>query len=137
MSTSSEPTKRIHHGRNIKRFREMLGIKQEGLAFELGEEWSQKRVSVLEQKETVEQDILEQVAKVLKVNSEAIKTFDEDSVINNINTFYDNSAFNFQCTFNPIDKWVESIEQIKDLYERLLKSEQEKIELLQRMQDQK
>lgn len=28
--------KKIHEGRNVKRFREMLGIKQEALAFNLG-----------------------------------------------------------------------------------------------------
>ena len=27
---------KIHQGRNVKRFREMLGIKQEALAFDLG-----------------------------------------------------------------------------------------------------
>ncbi|MEC4054611.1 XRE family transcriptional regulator, partial [Myroides odoratimimus] len=27
---------KIHQGRNVKRFREMLGIKQEVLAFDLG-----------------------------------------------------------------------------------------------------
>jgi transcriptional regulator with XRE-family HTH domain len=135
MNTSPEMTKQIHHGRNIRRFREMLGIKQEGLAFQLGEEWSQKRVSLLEQKEIVEQDILDQVAKILKINSEAIKSFDEESVINNINTFYDHSAFNFQCSFNPVDKWVSALEENKQLYERLLKSEQEKVELLKRLLD--
>jgi DNA-binding XRE family transcriptional regulator len=36
-------SKTIHQGRNIKRFREMLGIKQEALAHELGEDWSQKK----------------------------------------------------------------------------------------------
>lgn len=30
--------KKIHEGRNIRRFREMLGYKQEALAWELGEE---------------------------------------------------------------------------------------------------
>lgn len=30
--------KTIHQGRNVKRFREMLGLKQEGLAFELGDD---------------------------------------------------------------------------------------------------
>jgi len=29
---------KIHQGRNIKRFREMMGIKQEALAHELGED---------------------------------------------------------------------------------------------------
>ncbi|WP_243630223.1 hypothetical protein [Taibaiella soli] len=46
--------KHLHGGRNIKRFREMLGIKQEALAFELGDDWTQKKVSLLEQKESVE-----------------------------------------------------------------------------------
>lgn len=60
------PNKKIRQGRNIKRFREMLGIKQDALAYELGEDWNQKKISLLEQKESVEKDILEQVAKILK-----------------------------------------------------------------------
>jgi hypothetical protein len=32
--------KKIHQGRNIKRFREMRGIKQDALAFDLGEDWN-------------------------------------------------------------------------------------------------
>ena len=58
--------KTIHQGRNIKRFREMLGIKQEALAHELGDDWNQRKVSLLEQKEVVEDEILKQVAGVLK-----------------------------------------------------------------------
>ena len=53
-----------------------LRIKQEGLAYELGEERTQKRVSILEQKEVIEQDILDQVAKILKVPAESIRNFD-------------------------------------------------------------
>ncbi|ACT92216.1 helix-turn-helix domain-containing protein [Dyadobacter fermentans] len=139
MSTSQEMTKHIHHGRNIKRFREMLGIKQEGLAFELGGEWSQKRVSLLEQKEVVEQEILDQVAQILKVPAEAIKNFDEDKALNVIsNTFnsHDSStmnAVNVNPTFNPLDKLIESYDENRKLYERLLTSEQEKVELLKRL----
>ena len=126
----------IHQGRNIKRFREMLGLKQEGLANELGEDWNQKKVSLLEQKEVIDDVLLEQVAKVLKVPKEAIRNFDEDMAVNIIsNTFNNNShdsssfyssALNYQPTFNPIDKIVE-------LYEALVKSEKEKNELLQQM----
>ncbi|WP_090379814.1 helix-turn-helix transcriptional regulator [Dyadobacter sp. SG02] len=137
MSTSQEMTKHIHHGRNIKRFREMLGIKQEGLAFELGEEWSQKRVSLLEQKEVVEQEILDQVAQILKVPAEAIKNFSEEAAINIIaSTLNDNAgSINNNCTinFNPIEKWVEALDENRKLYERLLASEQEKVELLRRL----
>ena len=122
---------KIHIGRNIKRFREMLGIKQEAFATELGEDWNQKKVSLLEQKETIEDDLLQQVAKVLKVPVKAIENFDEKAAINYFNTFNDNSSgFNTNCTFNPLDKVIE-------LYDALVKSEKEKVELLQKMLEEK
>ena len=128
---------KIHHGRNIKRFREMMGIKQEALAFELGEDWSQKKVSLLEQKEEVEEELLKQVAEILKVPTEAIKSFSEKHAINIISsTLNDNAgSINNQCSlnFNPIDKWVEALEENKKLYERLLESEREKVEIMKRM----
>ncbi|MEJ7671699.1 MAG: helix-turn-helix transcriptional regulator [Chitinophagaceae bacterium] len=122
--------KTIHQGRNIKRFREMLGIKQEGLASELGDDWNQKKISLLEQKEVVGDVLLEQVAKVLKVPVEAIKNFDEEKAVHIIsNTFNDSSilnGINYNPTFNPIDKMVE-------LYERMLKEKTEMIEKLERL----
>lgn len=123
--------KQIHQGRNVKRFREMMGLKQEGLALELGDDWNQRKVSLLEQKDIIEPELLEQVAKVLKVPVEAIKNFDEEAAINVIgNSYHDNSTsnVNYHCTFNPIDKIVE-------LYEALVKSEKEKVELLQKFLD--
>lgn len=126
--------KTIHQGRNIKRFREMLGLKQEALSFELGNDWNQKKISLLEQKEEIEPDILEQVAKVLKVPVEAIRNFDEEAAVNIISsTFNDHAvgyARTYSPTFNPIDKVVE-------LYERLLKSEKEKVEAFERMRNEK
>ena len=108
----------------------MLGLKQEALAFELGEDWNQKKVSLLEGKEVVDDGLLEQVAKVLKVPTDAIRNFDEEKAVNIIsNTFHDTKGFinyNPSYNFNPIDKIVE-------LYDALVKSEKEKVEMLQRM----
>jgi transcriptional regulator with XRE-family HTH domain len=136
MSATSEKPNQIHQGRNIKGFREMLGLKQEALAYALGEEWSQKRVSLLEAKETIDDDILEQVAKILKVPTEAIKNFNEEAVFNIIGNTVNNhdqaAFFNYYPTFNPIDKLVELFEENKKLYQELLKSEREKIELLKK-----
>jgi transcriptional regulator with XRE-family HTH domain len=133
MNTTDTP-KNIHQGRNVKRFREMLGLKQEALAIALGEEWSQKRVSLLEQKEVIEDDILNQVAEILKVPVEAFKNFTEEAAINIISsTLHDNAgSINNNCTltFNPVDKWLEVIEENKKLYERLLQSEREKVDIL-------
>lgn len=134
---STESNKHIHQGRNIKRFREMLGLKQETLAYELGDDWSQKRVSMLESKETVEDSILGQIAQILKVPVEAIENFDEQAAVTYFNTFNDNSFSNAQgtfspshCTFNALDKMVKLFEENKKLYERLLASEREKVEIL-------
>jgi len=124
--------KTIHQGRNVKRFREMLGIKQEALALELGDDWNQRKISLLEQKETIEPDLLEQIAKALKVPAEAIRNFDEEAAINiigNTVTNHDNAAVvNYFPTFNPVDKVIE-------LFERLLASEKEKTLLLKEILD--
>ncbi|MGY0040482.1 helix-turn-helix domain-containing protein [Pedobacter sp. NJ-S-72] len=148
-TTEKNRSKKVHEGRNVKRFREMLSIKQEGLAFELGGDWSQKRVSVLESKEKIDDDVLAEIAKVLKVPEQAIRNFDEETALLNINTNFEGSNSGVgalvaggdiiytDCAINPIDKWVETLEKLealqtenKNLYERLLQSEKEKVELL-------
>lgn len=117
----------------------MLGMKQETLAYELGEDWTQKKISQLEAREKIEADILEQVAKILKVSPEAIQRFDEENALNIIsNTFtsHDTStlnAINHNCTFNPLDKLVEAYEENKKLYERLIEAEKEKVAYLERI----
>jgi transcriptional regulator with XRE-family HTH domain len=129
--------KTIHQGRNVKRFREMLGLKQEALALELGDEWNQRKISLLEGKEVIEEPLLQQVAGVLKVPVEAIKNFDEEAAISYFNTFENGSINNghfspnfSNCTFNPIDKIIE-------LYERMLKDKTEMIEKLQKLLSEK
>ena len=71
---------------------------------------------------------------MLGVTAEAIKNFSEEAVINIISsTLHDNAgSVNNNCTlnFNPMDKLLEVIEENKKLYERLLQSEREKVELL-------
>jgi hypothetical protein len=68
------------------------------------------------------------------VPEEAIKNFDEEKAIYNIQNNYEGASSNYSglyhCTFNPIDKLLEVIEENKKLYERLLKAEQEKKELM-------
>lgn len=115
----------------------MLGVKQEALAAELGEDWSQKRVSVLEQKEELEPHILEQVAKILQVPPDAIKNFNEEAAItfigntvNNHDNAAGNSLFMYYPTFNPIEKIVQLYDEKIALLERLLESEREKTKLM-------
>jgi transcriptional regulator with XRE-family HTH domain len=133
----STVTKQNHIGRKISRIRELKDMKQEALAQALG--ISQQTVSAIENSETIEDERLVEVAKALGVSVEAIKNFSEESMVSYFNTFNDNSTANGlvnhanHCTFNPLDKLMESVEENKKLYERLLQSEKDKIEYLEKL----
>lgn len=130
--------KTIHQGRNVKRIREILGIRQEALASELG--ISQQAISQLEQKEALDKEMLEKIASILKVPQSAIENFDEQVAINIIsNTFNENAIINSSGTFNinPVEKWIEALEENRRLYEELLKTEREKNALLERILSEK
>jgi transcriptional regulator with XRE-family HTH domain len=128
MSTATKPN---HIGYKIGRIRELRGLKQEFVAHELNV--SQQTISKIEQSEAVDEQMLEQIASILGVSAEGIKNFSEEAVFNIISNTFNNtssdsstliaSSLNYQPTFNTIEKIVE-------LYERLLQSEREKIELL-------
>lgn len=129
MSTVLKPK---HIGRNISRIRELRGMKQEALAFAIG--ISQQTISNIEGSENVDEDKLNAIAEVLGVSAEAIKNYSDETVLNVINntftnTSHDSSTINsisIQPTFNPLDKVVE-------LFERLVQSEKEKVEYLEKL----
>ena len=136
METEVQPEekKTPHLGRNTQRIREMIGMKQSTLAANTG--YSQQYISKLERSETFADEVLEKVANGLGVKPNVIREFDEEAAINYINNFNDNSVSHVignygTYNFNPIDRWVELLDENKKLYEALLKSEQDKITLLQ------
>ncbi|HFK5575233.1 helix-turn-helix domain-containing protein [Elizabethkingia anophelis] len=133
---------KIHQGRNVKRFREMLGIKQEALVFDIGGDWNQKKVSLLEQKEVIEDALLQKIAEVLKIPVEAIQNFDEEQAVNIISNTFDNGAFlnmGHTPTFNinPIEEIKKLHEEKMELYERMLKEKDEMMARLEKLIDKK
>ncbi|AZA77798.1 XRE family transcriptional regulator [Chryseobacterium joostei] len=128
---------KIHQGRNVKRFREMLGIKQEALAFDLGEDWNQKKISLLEQKDIIEDDLLKAISTALKIPVEAFQNFDEELAVNVIaNTFGDHSIGfqrNDNPTFHPVEQILKIHEEKIALYERMLKEKEEMMERLEKL----
>jgi transcriptional regulator with XRE-family HTH domain len=123
-----------HIGRKISRIRELRGMKQEALAAELG--LSQQAISKIEQSAEVEESALEKIAGALGVPVEGIKKFNEEAVFNIIGNTVNNhdqaAFFNYYPTFNPIDKLLELFEENKKLYQELLQSEREKVEILKK-----
>ena len=80
------------------------------------------------------------------MSSAAIRNFDEEKAIYNIQNNYDQSTNhqNYQPTFNPLDEYRNEVqenrrlvEENKKLYEALLKVEREKIILLERLLNEK
>ncbi|MCG8389654.1 MAG: helix-turn-helix transcriptional regulator [Cytophagales bacterium] len=128
-------------GRKIRHMRELLNFTQEDVAEKLGV--SQQTVSNIESNETVDHDQLLKMAKAMGVSADAIKHLDEDAAVYNIVTTNHGSisgAINDNynnCTFNPLDKLMEAIEKNEKLYEKLLKSEQEKVAMLERFLEEK
>jgi len=134
---SATNTKQIHEGRNVKRFREMLGIKQDALAADLGDDWNQQKISLLEQKETIDPAILQQISAALKIPAQAIQNFDEELAVNIIANTIDNGAIGYQrndnCTLNPIDKLIQLHDEKIALYERMLKEKDEMMARLEKL----
>ncbi|MCP1995460.1 XRE family transcriptional regulator [Flavobacterium sp. HSC-61S13] len=132
---------KIHQGRNVKRFREMLGIKQEVLAFDLGDDWNQKKISLLEQKEHIEVPLLQQISAVLKIPVEAFQNFDEEQAIYNISCNFsdnavNNNGFNIQ-NINPVEKIIELHDQKIALYERMLAEKETMMARLEKLLENK
>lgn len=127
--STTKPDNKVHEGRNIKRFREMMQMKQDALAAALGDDWNQQKVSLLEQKETVDPAILAQVSSILKIPVEAFRNLSDEQAVNIIsNTFHDTQGLiNYNPTFynDPIDKLVKLHEEKIALYERMLKEKDE------------
>jgi len=120
--------KKPHLGRNVQRIREMVGIKQNTLALNTG--LSQQYISKLEQSEEIPEDLLEKLAQGLGVTVDLIRKFNEEKAIYNIQSNitineHGTNQQNFKPTINnnPAD-------QIVELFEKLLQSEKEKVELL-------
>lgn len=152
MKDSRNNQLKVHQGKNVKRFREMLGLRQEGLAEVMGAEWNQKRISLVEAKEVIEQQVLILVATALKIPVEVLENFTEEAAINYFNTFInnDNALINNNMGSNPtintnvvgdkynlMDQFIEATNMLKMLYEEnkglyisLLALEREKNEML-------
>ncbi len=124
-----------NHGLNIRRIREGKRMKQETLAERIG--ISQSALSNYENKEQLDNETIEKIAKGLEVPVDAITCPTEETPLNIIGTQTitdnatgnnSNTVYGYYPTFNPIDK-------VAELYERLLKSEQEKVVLLEKTVD--
>ncbi|WP_324758357.1 helix-turn-helix domain-containing protein [Sphingobacterium thalpophilum] len=118
-TTFNEKTGTMHIGHNIKRIREIQGIKQEAFGQLCRNRYSQQRISDFENMVALDEPLLEELATALGVTPDFVKSFKDENVIYNIqhhHTFNDNStnsSQHSQPTYNSdgADKLVALLEK--------------------------
>lgn len=126
MTETIERKAQGHDGWKVQRVRVSLGVKQETLAVDLG--MSQSEVSKIEQQDKIEDELMSKIAGALGVSPQVIRDFDIERAIYNISNNYKDATISDGGT--AIALQINPIEKIVELYERLLQSEREKIEIL-------
>lgn len=114
-----EKNENMHIGHNIKRIREIQGIKQEAFGQLCRNRYSQQRISDFENMVALDEPLLSELASALGVTPEFVKSFKEENVIYNIqhshtfNHHSTNSSQHTQPTFNSdgSDKLVALLER--------------------------
>lgn len=143
--TEEKTGKNVHQGANVRRLRNIMGVKQSSLAEMLGT--TQQKVSRIESQRVIEKDTLLQIANILNVSPKTIEELDENplSIVienNNFETGYgsisntaiiQNDQNNENTINNPLDKIMELNKQTTDLFERMLAVEKEKSALLEQL----
>ncbi|RHR39070.1 XRE family transcriptional regulator [Parabacteroides sp. AF18-52] len=143
--TEEKTRKNVHQGANVRRLRNIMGVKQSSLAEKLGT--TQQKVSRIESQRVIEKDTLLQIANILHVSPKIIEELDENplSIVienNNFETGYgsignlgiiQNDQNNENTINNPLDKIMELNKQATDLFERMLAVEKEKSALLEQL----
>ena len=116
-------------GRKIEKVRKLRGLTQDDLGHGLG--ITKQAVSKLEQSDVIENDRLFQIAEVLGVTKEGLENFNEDAVFYLTTNFNENCGVTSQVINNNVENFSNNpVEKIIELYESLLKSEREKVEIL-------
>lgn len=67
-----------HHGKAIRHFRKCFDLDEAGLALRLGESWTGKMITELEQKRRIEEPLLEKIANIFFIPVTALSHFDKD-----------------------------------------------------------
>ena len=119
----------IHLGRKIERIRRLRGMTQAELGELLG--ITKQAISKMEQTEKMEDDRLDEIASALGVTVEGLKKFNEEAVFNNTNHFHENCGVKTSTgnihTFNNFP-----IEEVMNLFEKLIEKERKKFESLKK-----
>ena len=109
---------KIHEGKNLKRVREIMGMKQEVLGQKCESKFDQRRISEFENSWTISEPNLKELADALGVTVEFIRSFNEEKAIYYIQHNQDTSKQNSLNHFPTIT--YESDNKLEALLEKLI-----------------
>lgn len=109
----------------------MLGIKQAALALELGRHWNQRKVSLLEQRETIKPELLIEIAHTLDVSVDSLREFDEKVALLAIQQHYIEANSNKTQTLNEA-QFIPArlLERALSMFEKIIEIDREKTDLI-------
>ncbi|APU96328.1 helix-turn-helix domain-containing protein [Sphingobacterium sp. Lzh-3] len=119
---------KIHEGKNLKRIREIMGIKQEALGQKCESKFDQRRISEFENSWTISEPALKELADALGVTVEFIRAFNEEKAIYYIQHNQDSSKQNSLNHFPKIT--YESDNKLEALLEKLVQDDEVKTQAI-------
>lgn len=140
METENIKTKNVNQGANVRKLRQIIGMKQDTMAELLNT--NQQTVSRIEQKKILDEDTVVKIANILHVSPKIIQEWEEsaNSIVIENNTFQAGSSNvgvvesqRDNVVNHPVDKIMEQSKENASLYERLLALEKEKVTLLEQL----
>lgn len=122
-----------HLGRRIALIRGVRNLTQKELADLTA--YSQQTISDMEKKELLTDDELRELTNGLGVTPEFVKEMKEENLGTMVFHTHDHSQGYIHNNINPLEHLLKQMEEIKQLYEKLLQSEKEKVVLLEQTLD--
>jgi|SRR5690606_12803223 len=119
---------KIHEGKNVKRIREIMGMKQDALGQKCANKLDQRRISEYENMWTIPEPTLQELADALGVTVEFIRSFNEEKAIYYIQHNQDTSKQNSLNHFPTIT--YEADNKIEALLEKLLEDDKIKTQAI-------
>lgn len=122
---------KIHEGKNVKRIREIMGLKQDALGQKCESKYDQRRISEYENMWTIPEPALQELADALGVTVEFIRAFNEEKAIFNIqnNNKFDVSENSFGLSNQP-NITYNNIGKLEILLEKLLEDDKVKTQAI-------
>ncbi|WP_164111982.1 MULTISPECIES: helix-turn-helix domain-containing protein [Sphingobacterium] len=119
---------KIHEGKNFKRIREIMGLKQEAVGQRCDSKFDQRRISEFENMWTIPEPTLQELADALGVTIEFIRSFNEEKAIYYIQHNQDTSKQNSLNHFPTIT--YEADNKIEALLEKLIEDDKVKTQAI-------